>query len=117
MAQTPPPPDAAAEEAAGSYSSFVAPLRRLDLVEGERLGLELRLGVLAAMLPDRDVGVALVVAQRLAVLGLMLLAQVAAAGLVALERVVAHELGELEEVRDPAGVLEALVELALGAVD
>ena len=55
---------------------------------------------------------ALVVAQRLALLGLVLLAEVAAAGLLALERVQAHQLAELEEVGDAAGHLERLVELA-----
>jgi len=34
----------------------------------------------------------------------------AAARLVALQRVAAHQLGELEEVGDPSGVLERLVD-------
>ena len=53
----------------------------------------------------------IVVAQRLAVLGLVFLAEVTAAGLFATQRVVAHQLGQLEEIGDPVGVLEALVEL------
>src|SRR5436309_2534537 len=68
------------------------------------------------MLPDGDVRVASVVADRLAVVGLVLLAQMAAARLVALQRVAAHQLGELEEVGDPSGVLERLVD-PVGAVD
>jgi hypothetical protein len=35
---------------------------------------------------------------------------VTAAGLAAVQRVDAHELAQLEEVGDPAGLLEALVE-------
>ena len=53
-------------------------------------------------LPGRDVGVAVVVAQRLAVLGLRLGPEVAAAGLAPVERVDAHQLAELEEVGHPA---------------
>ncbi len=54
-----------------------------------------------------DLREVLVVADRLALLGLVLLAQVAAAGLVAGEGVAAHQLRELEEVGDPAGVARA----------
>ena len=51
-----------------------------------------------------------VVAQRLAVLGLVLDAEVAAAALLAVQRVEAQQLAELEEVGDAAGLLERLVE-------
>ena len=47
---------------------------------------------------------------RLAVLGLVLGAEVTAAALVAVEGVAAHQLGQLEEVVDPTGLLEALVD-------
>jgi hypothetical protein len=45
----------------------------------------------------------------------VLLAEVAAAGLVAGQRVEAHQLAELEEVGDAAGLLEVLVELGADA--
>src|SRR6476659_477336 len=69
-----------------------------------------RRAVLPAPLPGGDVGELVVVTQRLAVLGLGLGAEVAAAGLAAVQRVDAHQLSELEEVGDAAGLLEALVE-------
>ena len=52
----------------------------------------------------------LVVAQRLALLGLVLGAEVTAAALLALQRVTAHQHPELEEVVDPAGLLQRLVD-------
>ena len=61
----------------------------------------------------RDVGEVVVVALRLALLGLVLLAEVAAAGLLAVERVAHLQLGHLHEVGDPERLLERLVE-ALG---
>ena len=64
----------------------------------------------AGPLPRRDVGEVLVVAQRLALLGLVLGAEVAAAALLALEGVAAHQHAELEEVVDPAGLLQRLVD-------
>ena len=98
--------------------SLVAPSAPVaTLIELELLLVPDRLGILAACTPTPHVSEALVVAQGLAVLGLVLLAQVAAAGLVALERVAAHQLGELEEVGDPPGVFEVLVELPGLAVD
>ena len=48
--------------------------------------------------------------QRLAVLGLALGPEVTAAGLAAVQGVDAHELAQLEEVGDAAGLLERLVE-------
>ena len=49
-------------------------------------------------------------AQRLTILGLALRPEVATARLGPVEGVDAHELTELEEVGDAAGLLEALVE-------
>ena len=68
-------------------------------------------------LPGGDVGEVLVVAQGLAVRRLALLAEVAAARLLAVQRVEAHQLGELEEVGHPAGLLERLVQLRAAARD
>src|SRR4029077_16203139 len=82
----------------------------------ERLLVECRRLAHPFPLPRRDEGEMLVVAQRLAVGGLVLLAEVAAARLVAVQGVEAHQLGELEEVCHPAGPLQLLVEL-LGAAD
>ena len=79
----------------------------------------LRLGLrrVAGPLPGGDVGEVLVVALGLALLGLVLGPEVAAAGLLAVEGVEAHQLGQLEEVVDPAGLLEGLVELVAAAGD
>src|SRR5437763_9625874 len=91
--------------------SLVAPLARMDVLELERLLVQHRRDAGAGPLPSGDVAEPLVVAPRLAVLGLVLLAEVAAGGLVTVPRVDAQQAGELEEVGDTAGALEALVEL------
>ena len=64
----------------------------------------------AVPLPRGDVRKVLVVAQRLALLGLVLDAEVAAAALLAVAGVAHEQLAELEEVGDAAGLLERLVE-------
>src|SRR5688500_2474625 len=94
---------------------FVTPLAGGDELELERLLVELRRLARAGELPGGDVAEVLVVAERLAFGGLVLLAEVAAARLFAMERVDAHQLGELEEIRYAAGFLERLVELLTGA--
>src|SRR5690606_14149623 len=86
--------------------SLVAPRRQLDVLEMQRLLVADRRLVVALVLPHRDVGELLVVAEGLAVGGLVLLAEVAAAGLLARERVADHEFGELEEVGHTARALE-----------
>jgi hypothetical protein len=79
--------------------------------------IDLRLvGVARRELPGRDVGELVVVAQRLAVLGLGLGTEVAAAGLAPVQGVDAHEFAEFEEVGDAAGLLQALVE-GVGAAE
>ena len=70
---------------------------------------------IARPLPSRHVREVLVVAERFAVIGLMLGPEVPAAGLLTLESVAAHEHAELEEVLDPARLLEGLVETVLAA--
>src|SRR5690606_23714838 len=92
-----------------SCDSLVAALCERHVLEGERLLVADRWRTFP-ILPDRDVTEALVVALRLPFLRLMLDAEVAAGRLVALERVERHELTELEEVGDPACVLERLVQ-------
>ncbi len=62
-------------------------------------------------LPNRDVTEVLVIAQRFALFGLVLLAEVATAGLLAFEGVPTHEFGELEVVGDPSRLFEFLVEI------
>src|SRR4051794_21014190 len=90
--------------------SLVAPRLQLDELVGEVLLVQHRRLTCTGPLPGCDVGVLLVVAQRLAVLGLRLGPEVAAARLAPVEGVDAHQLAELEEVGDPAGLLEGLVE-------
>ena len=90
-------------------------MRQVHVLEDQRLLVAERRRVGARVLPHGDVAEALVVALRLAVGGLVLLAEVAAARLLARERVAAHELAELEEVGDAAGLLERLVQLGAGA--
>src|SRR5688500_11322284 len=99
----------------GSARSLVAPLGRVHVLELERLLVQHRLAPLAGPLPGRHVAEALVVAQGLSVLGLVLLAEVAARALLAVARVAAHEARELEEVGHAARLLEALVQLLAGA--
>ena len=59
-----------------------------------------------------DVGEVLVVAHRLALLGLVLDSEVAAAGLLAVEGVQAHQLGQFEEVVDPPAFSSVWLRLA-----
>src|SRR5215207_7943720 len=101
--------------AAGRSGSLVAPLLELDGFVHEILLVQdrhahLAVAVAALELPRGDVQELVVTAQRLAVLRLRLGAEVSAAGLPAVQGVDAHQLAELEEVGDPAGLLEALVE-------
>src|SRR5579859_3552147 len=65
----------------------------------------------APELPCRNIAKMLVVAQGFAVRGLALRPEVPAAGLAAVQGINTHQLGQLEEVRDPAGLLQRLVEL------
>src|SRR5689334_544865 len=65
----------------------------------------------ALVFPHRGVSEARIVTLGFTVVGLMLLAEVPAARLFAKEGVFAHELTELEEVGDPASLLELLIEL------
>src|SRR5213594_3159498 len=110
-------PSPAAARRAASPALFVAPLREMDSLERQRLLMEHRLLAEPCELPSRYVAEPLIVTLRLALRRLVLLAEVAAARLFAVQRVVAHELGELEEVRDPAGVLERLVQLLASSAD
>src|ERR1044071_3190088 len=75
--------------------SLVAALRQVDVVELQRLLDQLRVARVAGVHPGRHVGEVLVVAERLAVLGLALLAEVAAARLGAVEGVQADQLPQL----------------------
>src|ERR1700704_6976079 len=92
-----------------TWCSLVASGGELDVLERRRLDVADRCGAVAGVLPDRGVAEVDVVAHGLAV-GLVLDAEMPAAALLADHRVVAHQLGELEEVGDPAGLLERLVE-------
>src|SRR2546426_9846845 len=85
--------------------------------ELERLPVEHRRAPDARELPGGDVAEARVVTLRLTLGRLELLPEVAAARFLAMQSVVAHQLGELEEVRDAARVLECLVEILARAAD
>src|SRR5680860_32170 len=85
---------------------LIAALGELDVVEGQRLLVEHGRRSDALELPRAHVREVLVVAERLALFGLMLHAEVTAAALFAVARVEAHQLGELEEVRHAPGSLE-----------
>src|SRR5690606_39550437 len=98
-------------------SSLVAAGGELDVLERERLLVQPRLRAHAPVLPHRGVGEALVVADGLAFLVLVLLAEVAAARLVAIERVATQQLGELEEVGDASGLLDPWIEHAGAAAE
>ena len=88
-----------------------AGLGEVDVLEHERL-LVAGSGVspVARPLPGADVGEVLVVAQGLALVGLVLHPEVAAAGLLAVRASRHISSAELEEVGDPAGLLEGLVD-------
>ena len=62
--------------------------------------------------PGSDVAVVLVIAKRFVLFRLVLFTEVSTAGFVSFERVDAHQLRELEEVGNPAGAFEHLVECA-----
>src|SRR5688572_9356301 len=84
---------------------LVGTLGQVDVLELERLLVELLGLALAGPLPGPDVGEAIVLAERLALGRLGFLSEVAAARLLAVEGVSDHELAELEEVGHPAGPL------------
>src|SRR5208282_49487 len=86
--------------------SFVAPLRRLHVIEGERLFSESGGATFSLVFPGGDVGVVGVVAHRLALGCLIPFAEVTTAGFLAVQRVQAHEFGEFEEVGHAAGSFE-----------
>ena len=67
--------------------------------------------VLPAPLPGGDVEELVVVPHGLTLGRLGFRPEVAAAGLTPVQGVDAHELGQLEEVQQPAGLLQGLVEL------
>src|SRR3954452_6502420 len=90
--------------------SLVRPLLHLDVLVHQRLLVQDRAPALARELPGRHVGELVVVAQRLAVGGLRLRAEVATTGFASVQRIDAHELAQLQEVGDPPGPLEGLVE-------
>ena len=69
-----------------------------------------RVGRRHRSIPTRDVSEVVVVADRLALVGLVLGAEVAAARLFAGESVLTHQMPELEEVVDSRCLLEGLVE-------
>src|SRR4051812_15263514 len=83
----------------------------MHFLELEWFLVQRRLLADAVELPRRDVRIVRVVAHRLAVGRLALFAEVAAARLAAVQGVECQQLRELEVVGDPAGVLEALVQI------
>src|SRR5579883_238431 len=89
---------------------LVTPLRRMHVLEPQRLLIEKR-RIAAVVLPRRDVAEAGVVAQRLPVGSLVLLAEMRAAGFVAVQRVDAHQLGQFKEIGDAAGLFQRLIDL------
>src|SRR2546430_13564647 len=93
---------------------LVTPLREVDVLERERLLVERGWLSLPGPFPGAGVAEVRVVASGLALRGLAFDAEVAAAGLTPVERIEAHQLRELEEVRDAAGLLERLVQLLTG---
>src|ERR1700716_2624899 len=103
-------PVPAAARRAASRALLVAPLRAVHHLERERLLMEHRLLAWPRELPRRHIAETLVVPPGLALRRLVFLAEMAAERLLAVQGVVAHELGKLEEVRDPAGVFERLIQ-------
>src|SRR3954469_19480928 len=87
-------------------ASLVAALGEVDVLVLERLAVQHGGLALRRPLPRGDVGEVLVVAQRLALGGLALGPEVPTTALVAVQGVDAHELGEVDEVGNPAGVLQ-----------
>src|SRR5262245_52926758 len=86
-------------------SSLVGTGRRVGVLELELFLVQFGVDADALELPRRDVAEVLVVAERLAVIGLVLLAEVPAAALVAVECVAHEQLPEFEEVGHAAGLL------------
>src|SRR6266851_1212606 len=70
-----------------------------------------RLRVGAGILPGRNVREMFVIPQRFTVGCLALFAKMSATRFFSMQRIQAHELGKLEEIRNPPRFLERLVEL------
>ena len=92
---------------------LVAPLRRLHVLERQRLLVQTGWLADALELPRRHVREMLVVSLRLAVGRLALLAEVPAARLGPVQRVDGEQFREFQVVGDASGVLEVLVQRAV----
>src|SRR5437762_4287630 len=87
--------------------------------EMRRFAMEFRSGSCRTALkfPRIHCGMAFVVAECLAIGGLMFLAEVRASRFVALERVRTHQLSEFEKIGDASGAFQGLVKILVAAQD
>src|SRR5665213_132265 len=96
-------------------SLLVTPLARMNIVEFQRFLDKLGSVAETAIAPGRDIGIMFIVALRFALCRLIFLAEMAAAGLVPFPSVDAHQLSQLEEVGDAAGLFKTLVQIVAAA--
>src|SRR5512147_328110 len=92
-----------------SHRLLVASGRRLHKLKGERLLVQNRWTILS-IFPRRDVGKSLIVALWLAIRSLILFPKMRPARFLPIQSVVAEQLAKLKEIRNPARILQLLIE-------
>src|SRR5512134_2663925 len=93
-----PPKSRAESRKPKAESLFVAPLRRMDLVECERLFVEDRLASYTSEFPRRNVAELVIVASRFVVGCLKLLAEMSSAGLFPVQGITSQQFRKLHVV-------------------
>jgi hypothetical protein len=86
-------------------------------LEMQRFAMEFRQLPIALKFPSKHCGMVFVVAECLAIGGLMFLAEMPASRFVALERVHAHQLSEFEKIGDTPGSFQGLIKVFVAAQD
>src|SRR6266480_5198278 len=86
-------------------------------LEMQRFAMEFRRLPIALKFPRKHSGMVFVVAECLAIGGLMFLAEMPASRFVALERVRTHQLSKFEKIGDAPGAFKGLVKIFVAAQD
>src|SRR6266436_5778543 len=86
-------------------------------LEMQRFAMKFRRLPIALKFPRGHCGMAFIVAECLAVGGLMFLAKMPASRFVALERVRTHQLSKFEKIGDAPGAFQGLVKIFVAAQD
>ena len=89
----------------------------MNILERERLLIQLRRLIRAGIFPRGDITVLLVFSQCFSVRGLIFLTKMPPAGFVAIARVQAHQFRQFEEIRNATGFFERLIDFLSASED